>query len=113
MKTFEVLVRKTVTDQEIDDIMVTAFEGGITYWCGEARVIAGQDGKPFIGLASSALTRNHAINLYDSEEERWRKLTLKKLLKAFSKLNFDFENYDAGDADNAVQTAVFGDIIYG
>ena len=28
-----------VTDEDIDDIMVSALEGGITYWCQEAEVI--------------------------------------------------------------------------
>lgn len=40
-KTYEIPLERTVkvTQQDIDDIMVSALEGGIDYWCGEAEVI--------------------------------------------------------------------------
>lgn len=40
-KTFSVKAEINVklTEQDIDDIMVAALEGGINYWCGEAEVI--------------------------------------------------------------------------
>ena len=28
-----------VSEQDIDDILCTAFEGGITYWCDSVRVV--------------------------------------------------------------------------
>ena len=28
-----------VSEQDIDDILCTAFEGGITYWCDRVRVV--------------------------------------------------------------------------
>lgn len=44
MKKFEVKVeiRVELTQQDIDDIMVAALEGGINYWCDEAAVEGGE-----------------------------------------------------------------------
>ncbi len=37
----EITIKKTfnITDEQLDDIMCTALEGGITYWCDEAKVV--------------------------------------------------------------------------
>lgn len=120
MKTYEII--KTVTQEQIDDVLTTAFEGGISYWCGEIRVPSSDIGEKF-EYASEALTRGHHIQLFDLEESNpetnhstygvWHKLTLNKLLRAFGNMNFDFDNYDASDADQVVQKAIFGEIVYG
>lgn len=34
-----------VSEQDIDDILCTAFEGGITYWCDSVRVVGNYLGK--------------------------------------------------------------------
>ena len=34
----EVSFNVLVTDEDIDDIMVSALEGGINHWCAEAKV---------------------------------------------------------------------------
>lgn len=106
-----------VNQEQIDDVVTTALEGGITYWCGQAttNVDLGDN------YLSEMLTRGATIMLLDSEEYNpvtkeygvWRELTLEKLLKAFGETKFDFDNYDAGDADAVVQKAVFGEVVYG
>lgn len=40
--TLEVKFNVEVTNQDIDDIMCTALEGGITYWCRRAEVVGGK-----------------------------------------------------------------------
>lgn len=110
----EILIKKTVTDEQIDDILADAFYTAISYWCGSINVLKNEAGEEYKGkYASEALTRGHSINLYDYEEDRWRKLTMKRMLKALGKVNIDFDDYDGNDVDAIIQTALFGEVIYG
>ncbi len=104
--------KKRITDEEIDDLMVTALEGGITYWCSEARISSKKIEKPY-EYASEVISRGGSLQLYDFEEEKWYTLNLAKLLKGLSLSNFDADNYDAGDADEVVQKSIFGEVVYG
>jgi hypothetical protein len=93
--------------------MVTALEGGITYWCGEARVKKHFEPKEEYTYLSDVITRGGVLELWDSEEEKWVNLDLHRLVEALGKLHFPFEDYDAGDVDSVIQQAVFGEVIYG
>lgn len=115
----------TVNQRDIDDIMVTALEGGITYWCDHAEVVGGE----YLGeYASDQISRGGALRLYDAEEDKQYTLTLPKLLKgleAFIKWDrgaheivepvgkIDTSKIDAEIADQIIQFALFDDIIYG
>lgn len=113
-----------VTQQDIDDIMATALEGGITYWCCKAEVIGGYLGE----YASEQISRGGTLKLYDSEsgEKYW--LDKEKLLNGIKKAiaddiypDYEWRNngrldccqIDANVADAMVQLALFEDIIYG
>lgn len=111
MKTFEVKTVRVVTAQEIDDIMVTALEGGINYWCDAVKV----DKPPTeeYKYASDVLTRGGTLKVYVSEEDEIQVLTIEKLIKGLEMTEFNFDDYDAGDVDNVIQRALFGDVIYG
>lgn len=118
-KTFEIRTVQTVSAEEIDDIITTALEGGITYWCGGARVkVEPEEDYTYL---SEVLTRGGTLELHDSEEYDpdtkkygiWRELTLESVIKGLETTEFNFEDYDAGDADNVIQRALFGDVIYG
>lgn len=101
--------QKKITDEQIDDLLVTAFEGGITYWCGEVKVVGDFLG----GYASEQISRGGVLKLYDAEEEKWHTLNMSRLLKGLSLSNIDLEDYDAGDADTVIQNALFGEVVYG
>lgn len=107
---------RTITDEELVDLMETALQG-VSYWAGEARTI--KSGKPataeeFDGWTSEALPRGFDVEIYDAEEEKWHTLTLEKLLKGLSKrTSFDPENYDTVDGDAIIQYALFDEIVYG
>lgn len=126
-KEFFIDIAKTVkvTAQDIDDIVATAFEGGINYWCGEERVVGDYLGE----YASDQISRGGEIILTDFEdEEEEYKLTLPKLLKGI-KLAIEQDYYteydwvrgnkldpcqiDADVADAIIQLALFGEIVYG
>lgn len=84
-------------------------------WCGEVKV--GEEPTEKYEYLSEVLTRGGTLKLFnrlyeDSDSEgEWVTLTLSKLLQALG--DFDFEDYDAINADTVVQKAVFGEVIYG
>lgn len=126
MKKYEVKVeiRVELTQQDIDDIMVAALEGGINYWCDEAVVEGGE----YLGkYASDQISRGGTLLLHDTDEDAYRKLDLEKFLKGFKLWlenggdqygavqghEVDCCNIDAGCADEIVQYALFGEVVYG
>lgn len=123
---YGILTQRTVTltDQNIDDIMVSALEGGITYWCSKCEV----SGKYLGQYASEQISRGGTLVLTDSVEEKKERLNLDLFLKGFGKFieqgydiynalqpdgTVDTGNIDGERADIIVQLALFGDVIYG
>ena len=113
-----------LSDEEIDDILVTAFEGGINYWAYKAEP---KDGD-FKGAsyASDALSKGATILIYDNESDDVYELTKEKFLKGLGNAlvkyghlfkmdgdKLDLGYIDAAGADIIVQTALFGEAIYG
>lgn len=105
-----------ITKENIDDILVSAFEGGINYWCNKV-IVVNNDYKGGT-YASDVLTRGGALTLVDDEGDK-HTITIKDIrtaLELYRKQNgssFDFDNHDAGDADTLVQLATFGELVYG
>jgi hypothetical protein len=106
--------------QLVDDILSTAFEGGINYWCDEVKVDSYPEGAEF---ASDCVSRGGVIEIHDFDSG-WHTLDLKKFIDGLSEYlnNEDFgvhnaevllDDYDAGDADIIVQLALFGEVMYG
>lgn len=125
---FEVKVemKLVVTSEDIDDIMVTALEGGITYWCCKAEVIGQYLGE----YASEQISRNGTLRLYDMEQDERYLLTRYKLLEGIAmyvanpcsaniveqidgEIRIDTCNVDAEVADAIIQLALFGEVVYG
>lgn len=109
-----------VSAQDIDDIICTAFEGGINYWCCEAEVVGDYLGE----YASEQISRGGKIILHDSEEDETYMLTIDNFLFGLSKYletnssiiykrEIDTCQVDADVADAIIQYAIFGEIIYG
>lgn len=126
MKQFkiEITTQLTVTQENIDDIITTAFEGGINYWCKKAEVVGEYLGE----YASEQIARGGTVLLYDIENDDVYELTLEKVLSgiklAYSGHYFsDYEwcngetidtyNVDAMVADAIIQLALFDDVIFG
>ena len=126
MKTFYGKAELTfkLTQQDIDDIMVSALEGGITYWCCKAEVVGDYLGE----YASDQISRGGTLKLYDSEEDAVYELNIDKFLDGFKTwLENGYDEYetlqqdgtidcceiDGCCADAIVQCALFGDVIYG
>ena len=116
-----------LTIEDIDDIMVSALEGGINYWVGEAEVI---EEKRVADWGHEQIARGGCLMLHDIEDHDtvWE-LNLEKFLKGFQlwlEKGYDWYDavdvvsgvvdcgqIDAGCADNIVQLALFGEIQFG
>ena len=105
-----------ISDDQIDSWAVTAFEGGINYWCDELKV-KNNDYKG-CKYASEALSKGATIIIEGKE------ITKHDILKALSKLpTMEYNKvynrllnegqYDACDADVLFQVALYDDVIYG
>ena len=126
MKEFEieVMTKLIVTQEDIDDIMAIALEGGINYWCRKAEVVGDYLGE----YASDQVSRGGVLKLYDIEDDSIYELTLEKLLHGIEKAYIDcwYIDYgwcdgkkidtcqvDAVVADIIIQLSLFDEIIYG
>lgn len=130
-KTFEIRTKITVylTQQDIDDIMVSAFEGGINYWC--RRVVVQGD---YLGkYASDQISRGGKLAVWLDEpfedDKTCYVLDRDKFLAGFKLwIESDGDSYDAIDhsdgsvdcgqidaicADEIVQYALFGEVVFG
>lgn len=120
-----------VTAEDVDDIMCAALEGGITYWCDEARV-AGE----YLGTyGHEQIARGGQLILHDMEADGSYILDLAKLKNGIRMYVEEGQpcgdileatgnddkpvhristfDVDAAVADAIVQLAMFGEIIYG
>lgn len=114
----------TVTETDIDDIVCTALEGGITYWCNKAEVVGDYLGD----WAHEQISKGGTLIFHDTEEDEKYELTRDKLLNGI-KLAYEqnwFSSYgwtdgkvldtcqiDADVADTIIQLALFEEVIYG
>lgn len=120
------LIQMTVElkQEDVDDIMVGALEGGINYWCYRAEVV---EDCYYGEFASEQISRGGSLRLYDSECDKVYALDLEKFVRGFKmwvKNGYDNHgaiiggevecgNIDAEDADQIVQFAIFGEVVYG
>ena len=111
-----------LTQQDIDDIKVTALEGGINYWCGRAEVV----GEMLGDYASEQISRGGSLILHDAESpDKWeltRDMFLKGVELYFKESHWitvedyafvDLGGMDAEDADCIIQYALFGKLVFG
>lgn len=64
----EITTNVLVTHEDIDDIMVSALEGGINHWCAEAKV----QGEYLGEFASDQISRGGTLLLYDANGKSMR-----------------------------------------
>lgn len=121
-KTFELQVNidLKLTQQDIDDIMASALEGGITYWCRRAEVVGEYLGE----YASDQISRGGVLKLLDAESSDVWELTREKFLEGVKKYvehdtcsvdggRIDTCEIDGDAADCIVQYALFGEVVFG
>ena len=94
MEKIEITISQELTPQDINDIVSTALEGGINYWCGGA-IIKDVPAKAELNLEKLL----NGIKMHCT-----------KIGKTPLEL---MDDYDACDADCIVQYAVMGEIVFG
>lgn len=113
-----------VTEQQVEDIMVGAIEGGINHWAGLLRDDLWKDkpsNEPISMWASKLLLEGYGMSFYDREdgEVELFRLNIDKLLCGIEMNanqrphDCDLEQADAETYDCIIQFALFGEIIYG
>lgn len=121
-----------IDEQDIEDLMMTALEGGIGYWAvldnTDARWEESPEDEPVSITAAKILMEGGCLHFCDAEDEneKWT-LALSDLLNGvrkyvergmdeygvFNEERPDMCDCDAEVADAVVQLALFGDIVYG
>ena len=125
-KKFEVKaeINVTLTQEDIDDRLCSALEGGICYWASEAEVV---EDKRCADWGHEQIARGGALILHDAESSDKWELTLEKFLNGFKLwLENNGDRYGAVDcgkvdtseidgemADMIVQYAIFGQLMFG
>jgi hypothetical protein len=133
MKEFKVSIttEKIFSAEEIADLIVSALEGGINYWCRKAVMKENAITHDYFGVvpedqdkinyASDLISYGGTLILFDAESNDKWELDAEKLLKGIemhctnSKRSPKdlMDDYDANDADAIVQYAVFGELVFG
>ena len=127
--------RLEISDELIEFILCSAFEGGSNYWASNVSCKDKEDMKKVGGYKDTYLTRTklkdavmyiHTSDGYpDSGAEQKHPITKKSIIDALQMMDdpkngcrkalgriLD-ETYDAGDADLVLQMACFGEVVYG
>ena len=120
--------RLEISDELIEDILCSAFEGGITYWANNISCEDKKDMKKVGGWKDTYLTKTKkkdAKLIIHTIEGGQVAMSKKSIIDALQKMdNPEYkytkslnrilnEQYDADDADIVVQTACFGEVVYG
>lgn len=116
-----------INESDIDDIMCTALEGGITYWCNGALSIETVEWANEHGVHWLHETISRGGDIVLSTDEGDYILTLKAFLTGLQKYLNEFNeslipcdcgykidtcDIDAYGADLIIQYALFGDLVY-
>ena len=121
--------RIEISDELIENILCCAFEGGITYWAENVSCKDREDMKKVGGWKHEYLTKTKlkdaVMYIHESETGEKHPITKKSIIDALQKMDTPEYNYtkalnrllndgwDADDADIVVQTACFGEVVYG
>ena len=125
----KITITVEISDKMIEDILCTAFEGGITYWAENISCKDNDDMKKVGGWKHEYLTKTKLkdaiMYIHDIETGERYPITKKSIIDALQKMDNPEYKYtkalkrildgqwDADDADIVVQTACFGQVFFG
>lgn len=126
MTALYVTTKVEVTRKQLDDLLITAIEGGVGYWCSVARIrTASYSGRPWY---ATTFSDGAGLMVYPAEpdgvfpDDKPVKLTLARAVQGLELLaehhpsrwsEFITEQYDVETADVWMQLAVLGEVVYG
>ena len=125
----KITITVEISDKMIEDILCSAFEGGITYWAENVSCKDNDDMKKVGGWKHEYLTKTKKkdaiMYIHDIETGERYPITKKSIIDALQKMDKPEYKYtkalnrilngqwDADDADIVVQTACFGHVVFG
>jgi hypothetical protein len=123
MEPIKIQTEIELTQEDIDDIVCTALEGGVNYWCKRATIVKCDKLPKDLEYTSQAISRGLSVLLEDEDGE-WKKdaarftLTLDSLKAGLRLYASKYGLVDVGDidspaADSIIQLALFSKEIYG
>ena len=120
-----------ISNEDIDNLMVCALEGGINDWCCKAEMKKDPAGIGYDGVtleddeevlyASDIISKGGTLILHDCESEDKWELNLENFLKgvekemensSFGTIEELMDGHDAYTADNIIQCAIFGELTF-
>ena len=120
---FKLEIECSISQEQIDDLMATALEGGINYWCEEAIIRTYPDDVDPLTTelyTSDMISRGGVLHIIDVDAEDAYELTLENFIEgvkleilnnpSLSSVEDLMDNYDAETADSIVQYALFGEL---
>lgn len=120
--TLSAIQEHTFTEQDIDDLLITALEGGINYWCYKVEALGMEFPNPdnYLGI-TNALINGQKVRFYDAESDDVWDLTIGDLLVGIKRycqesgtfLSNLMDMHDAESADYIIQYALFGELVFG
>jgi hypothetical protein len=120
----QVVATKDITYQDVEDLIDSAFAGGIAYWATLMNDTKEWEGKPdgivLSEWAAHLLTEGKSVMFCDREDEseKWE-LTIGKMIAGINMNakkrphDADLDNFDADTADAIIQYALFNELVYG
>lgn len=126
MKKFngQAIINFTLSETDVDDIMVAALEGGISYWCRAAEVVGDYLGE----YASEQISRGGKLKLHEVDDDAVYELDIEKFIQGFKLWiengddeygavkadgSVDVYKIDAEMADMIIQYAIFDEVVFG
>jgi len=116
----DVVAKIELSDQDIDDLMVTALEGGINYWVRDIENIV-PDGVEF-EYRSELIAKGGSLKITDDEMGDTNVLNLENFMegvrevcriRGFYNGQELMDNHDAEIADMIIQIALYKEIMFG
>ena len=112
-----------LTQEDIDDIMCSALEGGITYWCDKVEVV---ENRYYGEWAHEQISRGGNLKIHDFEDNEEHFIGLDDFIEGmalalkdgygenwFVNGALDGSQIDAEMADVIIQFAIWGEVVYG
>ena len=124
---FEYTIKKKITEEDIENIIIDGLEGGITYWAmlhnntPEFEEYYKDKDLSTSEIVAKIILKGGSVKITDNEEdvEPMYDLTLERLLVGIQKnaderpWDCDLENYDADTCDCIIQYAIFDEVVFG
>lgn len=100
---------KTISKEQLEELVNHAIMGASKYWIDDCFVVGDEDNVEY----GKAIVEGFKIKVHDVEEDQWHLVSLRKMLNGLSLTeNTNFEEYDQYAAEQVMQRAVFGKLVY-